>query len=459
MSENFSELAVSMPFDKEAEQSLLGSVLVDNQCMDTVSGIVKPDYFYLPAHRAIYSSMLSMFMGGHSAIDPVIIADALVKENLYDLSGGKQYLLQLAQIVPSTANVESYARIVREKYYLRRLIEVSQKIAESASSGEGGADVILDSAEQMIYDIRQGKETNAPTKVSRIIFDDVITKLEKLSGEEKEQYMGIPSGFYNLDKCITGLNKSDFILIGARPAMGKTSFALNLAHNVTMKAKKKCVFFCLEMSKMQLAERLLASQAGINAKKFRTGELTREEWVQLANAAEQFENAELYIDDTSSITVPEIKSRVRKLRDVDMIIVDYLGLIQGSGRTENRVQEVSQITRSLKMLAKDLNIPVVVCAQLSRGTEGRGKSHRPQLADLRESGSIEQDADIVMFLYREAYYDNERSAEEQEEIDNSLTELIVAKNRHGETGTIKLAFDSEFTRFRAVEEDYGTARS
>lgn len=459
MSENFSELAFSMPFDKEAEQSLLGSVLVDNQCMDTVSGIVKPDYFYLPAHRAIYSSMLSMFMGGHSAIDPVIIADALVKENLYDLSGGKQYLLQLAQIVPSTANVESYARIVREKYYLRRLIEVSQKIAESASSGEGGADVILDSAEQMIYDIRQGKETNAPTKVSRIIFDDVITKLEKLSGEEKEQYMGIPSGFYNLDKCITGLNKSDFILIGARPAMGKTSFALNLAHNVTMKAKKKCVFFCLEMSKMQLAERLLASQAGINAKKFRTGELTREEWVQLANAAEQFENAELYIDDTSSITVPEIKSRVRKLRDVDMIIVDYLGLIQGSGRTENRVQEVSQITRSLKMLAKDLNIPVVVCAQLSRGTEGRGKSHRPQLADLRESGSIEQDADIVMFLYREAYYDNERSAEEQEEIDNSLTELIVAKNRHGETGTIKLAFDSEFTRFRAVDEDYGTARS
>ncbi len=459
MSEYFSELAVSMPFNKEAEQSLLGSVLVDNQCMDTVSGIVKPDYFYLPAHRAIYSSMLSMFMGGHSAIDPVIIADALVKENLYDLSGGKQYLLQLAQIVPSTANVESYARIVREKYYLRRLIEVSQKIAESASSGEGGADVILDSAEQMIYDIRQGKETNAPTKVSRIIFDDVITKLEKLSGEEKEQYMGIPSGFYNLDKCITGLNKSDFILIGARPAMGKTSFALNLAHNVTMKAKKKCVFFCLEMSKMQLAERLLASQAGINAKKFRTGELTREEWVQLANAAEQFENAELYIDDTSSITVPEIKSRVRKLRDVDMIIVDYLGLIQGSGRTENRVQEVSQITRSLKMLAKDLNIPVVVCAQLSRGTEGRGKSHRPQLADLRESGSIEQDADIVMFLYREAYYDNERSAEEQEEIDNSLTELIVAKNRHGETGTIKLAFDSEFTRFRAVDEDYGTARS
>lgn len=459
MSNDFNSFAVSMPFDKEAEQSLLGSVLIDNRCMDAVSGLVKPEYFYLPAHQVIYSSMLSMFMGGHSAIDPVIIADALVKEKQYDEAGGKQYLLQLADVVPSTANVESYAKIVREKYYLRQLIEVSQRIAAAASSGEGGAEKILDSAEQMIYDIRQGKETNAPTKISRVIFDDVITKLEKLSGEDKEQYLGIPSGFYNLDRCLTGLNKSDLILIGARPAMGKTSFALNLAHNVTMKAKKKCVFFCLEMSKMQLAERLLSSQAGINAKKFRTGELTREEWVQLANAAEQFETAELYIDDTSAITVPEIKSRVRKLRDVDIIIIDYLGLLQGSGRTENRVQEVSQITRSLKMLAKDLNIPVVVCAQLSRGTEGRGKSHRPQLSDLRESGSIEQDADIVMFLYREKYYENEHSPEEQEEIDDSLTELIVAKNRHGETATIKLAFDAEFTRFRAVEDDYGTTGS
>ena len=240
--------------------------------------------------------------------------------------------------------------------------------------------------------------------------------------------------------------------------MGKTSFALNLAHNVTMKAKKKCVFFCLEMTKMQLAERLLASQAGINAKKFRTGDLTREEWVQLGNAAEMFEDVELYIDDTSSITVPEIKSKVRRLRNVDVIIVDYLGLVQGATKTESRVQEVSQITRSLKMLAKDLSIPVVVCAQLSRATEGRGKSHRPQLADLRESGSIEQDADIVLFLYREKYYENDKN-EDSDEIDNSLTELIVAKNRHGEVGTVKLAFDSEFTRFRAVEEDYGKSYS
>lgn len=457
MEERFEEV-LNMPFDKDAEQAVLGSILIENKCMDVVSGIIKSDYFYLPAHRAIYTSMLTMFMGNNSAIDPVIIADALARENLYDETGGRKYLVQLAESVPSTANVENYANIVREKYYLRRLIEVSRKITDEAMSGQGGADLILDSAEQMIYDIRQGKDTNAPTKVSKVIFDDVITKLEQLSGEDKDKYIGISTGFFNLDKCITGLNKNDLILIGARPAMGKTSFALNLAHNVTMKAKKKCVFFCLEMTKMQLAERLLASQAGINAKKFRTGDLTREEWVQLGNAAEMFEDVELYIDDTSSITVPEMKSKVRRLRDVDVIIVDYLGLIQGATKTESRVQEVSQITRSLKMLAKDLSIPVVVCAQLSRATEGRGKSHRPQLADLRESGSIEQDADIVLFLYREKYYENDKN-EDSDEIDNSLTELIVAKNRHGEVGTVKLAFDSEFTRFRAVEEDYGKSYS
>lgn len=457
MEERFDEF-LNMPFDKDAEQAVLGSILVENKCMDVVSGIIKSDYFYLPAHRAIYTSMLTMFMGNNSAIDPVIIADALTRENLYDETGGRKYLVQLAESVPSTANVENYANIVREKYYLRRLIEVSRKITDEALSGQGGADLILDSAEQMIYDIRQGKDTNSPTKVSKVIFDDVITKLEQLSGEDKDKYKGISTGFFNLDKCITGLNKNDLILIGARPAMGKTSFALNLAHNVTMKAKKKCVFFCLEMTKMQLAERLLASQAGINAKKFRTGDLTREEWVQLGNAAEMFEDVELYIDDTSSITVPEIKSKVRRLRNVDVIIVDYLGLVQGATKTESRVQEVSQITRSLKMLAKDLSIPVVVCAQLSRATEGRGKSHRPQLADLRESGSIEQDADIVLFLYREKYYENDKN-EDSDEIDNSLTELIVAKNRHGEVGTVKLAFDSEFTRFRAVEEDYGKSYS
>ena len=275
--------------------------------------------------------------------------------------------------------------------------------------------------------------------------------MKKITGDSKDEYKGIPTGFGILDKYITGLNKSDFILIGARPAMGKTSFALNLAQNVAMGAKKKVVFFSLEMTKEQLAERLLASQAGVASQKFRTGDLTDDEWVRIGNAASSFYDVELYLDDTSSITVPEIKSRVRRLKNVDAIMIDYLGLIQSAGRKENRVQEVSEITRQLKMMAKDLNIPVICCAQLSRGTEGRGKSHKPQLSDLRESGSIEQDADIVMFLYREEYYKNEVDEDKQDEIDESMTELIVAKNRHGQTGTIELSFDKEFTRFRAVD--------
>lgn len=274
-----------------------------------------------------------------------------------------------------------------------------------------------------------------------------------MTGEDKEQFKAIPSGFGMLDKYITGLNKSDFILIGARPAMGKTSFALNLATNITMLAKKKCIFFSLEMTKEQLAERLLSARAGIPSQKLRTGELTDDEWVRLGNAAGDFEDAELYLDDVSSTTVPEIKSKTRRLKNVDVVLIDYLGLIQSATRKENRVQEVSEITRNLKMMAKDLNIPVICCAQLSRGTEGRGKSHKPQLSDLRESGSIEQDADIVMFLYREEYYKNELSDDKQEDIDESSTELIVAKNRHGATGSIEMTFDKEFTRFRCVDKN------
>ncbi len=444
-------LSVSLPYNLEAEQSVLGSILIEPKCIEDVLMHLKPDSFYLPQHQQIFAAMVSMFTGSNGAIDPVLIADVLAKDGVYDLSGGKEYLLQLAQSVPSTANVESYAKIVKEQYYLRTLILVSQEIIEDASSAAGSASSILDSAEQKIYDIRQGKEVNGPSKISDVIVNGVYDKLNKLTGENKEDYKGIPTGFGLLDKYITGLNKSDFILIGARPAMGKTSFALNLAQNVSMIAKKKTVFFSLEMTKEQLAERLLASQAGVTSQKFRTGELTNDEWVRIGNAAGQFKDVELYLDDTSSITVPEIKSRVRRLKNVDVIIIDYLGLVQSATRKENRVQEVSEITRNLKMMAKDLNIPVICCAQLSRGTEGRGKSHKPQLSDLRESGSIEQDADIVMFLYREEYYKNEVSEEKQDEIDDSMTELIVAKNRHGQTGTIELSFDKEFTRFRSVD--------
>lgn len=443
---------MNLPFSMEAEQSVLGAVLLDPDCIESVLMYLKPEHFYLPQHRSIFSAMVTMYAGGTSAIDPVLLTENLIQSGVYDDAGGKAYLMQLGQVVPSTANVEAYAKIVKEKYYMRTLILTSREIIDSAIDGQGDASLLLDAAEQRIYDIRKGRETGAPTKISEVIINQVYDHLNKLTSEDKEQYLGIRTGFSELDKYTTGLNNSDFILIGARPAMGKTSFALNLARNVSLLSKRKTVFFSLEMSKEQLAQRLLASEAGVSSSLLRTGELSKDEWLRLGTAAAVFNDVELYLDDTASITVPEMKSRIRRMRDVQCVIIDYLGLMQSGKRTENRVQEVSDITRSLKMMAKDLNIPIVCCAQLSRGTEGRGKSHRPQLADLRESGSIEQDADIVMFLYREDYYSADKDEAEKEQIDPNITELIISKNRHGAVGTVELHWESEFTRFTTLEK-------
>ncbi len=443
----------TMPVNYDAEQSILGCVLIDADCMEECVAEINADYFYFPQHRAIFGAMMLMYSKSR-AIDPVIIVDTLTKTGQYDTSGGREYLLQLQQAVPSAVNISEYIKIVKEQYYLRTLIDISNEIIGQASSGEAEASVILDNAEQMIYNVRQGKEKNGPTKISEVIVNDVYNKLAQITGEDKDKYKGIPSGFGMLDKYLTGLNKSDLILIGARPAMGKTSFALNLAQNISMGARKKCIVFSLEMTKEQLAERLLSAQAGVESQKLKTGELTNDEWVRLGNAAGQFNDVELYLDDTSSITVPEIKSRIRRMKNVDAIIIDYLGLISSASKKENRVQEVSEITRQLKMMAKDLNIPVICCAQLSRGTEGHGKNHKPQLADLRESGSIEQDADIVLFLYREDYYRNDVAEDKQDDIDANKTELIVAKNRHGATGSIEMTFDKEFTRFRSIDKSH-----
>lgn len=443
----------TMPHSLEAEQSVLGCVLIDADCMEEAVASINADCFYFPQHRAIFSAMMLMYAESR-VIDPVVLVDTLTKSGKYDTAGGREYLLQIKESVPSTVNIGEYIKIVKEQYYLRTLIDVSNEIIGQATSGEAEASKILDNAEQLIYNIKQGREKNGPTKISEVIVNDVYNKLAQITGEDKDKYKGIPSGFGMLDKYLTGLNKSDLILIGARPAMGKTSFALNLAQNISMGARKKCIVFSLEMTKEQLAERLLSAQAGVESQKLKTGELTNDEWVRLGNAAGQFNDVELYLDDTSSITVPEIKSRIRRLKNVDAIIIDYLGLISSATKKENRVQEVSEITRNLKMMAKDLNIPVICCAQLSRGTEGHGKNHKPQLADLRESGSIEQDADIVLFLYREDYYRNDVAEDKQDDIDANKTELIVAKNRHGATGSIEMTFDKEFTRFRSIDKSH-----
>lgn len=360
-------------------------------------------------------------------------------------------------MVPSTANVEMYAKIVREKFYIRTLIKISSETIESAVAQEETADALLDNAEQKIYNIRQGKTTNAPSKLKDIIVNNVYDTLKKITGEDKELYKGYTTGFSDLDKVLTGLNRSDLIIVGARPAMGKTSFALNLARNVAAIGKRKVLFFSLEMTKEQLAMRVLGTEARVSSMKMRNGNISKDEWIRLGTATCALNDCELYFDDTSSITVPEMKAKIRRLGGVECVIIDYLGLIKGSTRAENRVNEVSEITRNLKMMAKDLSIPVVCCAQLSRGTEARGKSHKPQLADLRESGSIEQDADIVMMLYRPDYYkgENDEPADIPEDQDGvNKVQVLVVKNRHGETGTVEFAWDGEHTLFLPLEKNY-----
>ena len=443
---------VSMPYSMEAEQAVLGSILIDPDCMTTVVEYIKSEYFFLPQHKSIFAAMVAIdTLGGR--IDPLIVLEHLKSEGVYDDAGGKQYLFQLAESVPTSRNAEAYAKIVREKFYIRSLITATKDIMTSAANESDSADLLIDSAEQRIYDIRQGKTSNGPSKLSDIIINEVYDKLQKLSGDDKDLYKGYPTGFEDLDRLINGLNKSDLILIGARPAMGKTSLALNLARNTAMMGKKKVLFFSLEMTKEQLAQRVLSTEARIESTKMRTGNISGEEWAKLATATALLSNCELYFDDTSNMTVSEMKSRIRRLRDVDAVFVDYLQLMKSGGRVESRVQEVSEITRNLKLMAKDLNIPVVVLAQLARTTEGRGKSHKPQLSDLRESGSIEQDADIVIMLYRDEYYSGEKD-EQPEEPRPAINEaeFIISKNRHGPTTTVRVAWNGDYTLFSNLEQ-------
>lgn len=446
---------ISMPYSLDAEQAVLGSVLIDPSCMVQVQLHLRPEHFFLPQHEAIFSVMVAIESSG-GKIDPLLVLERLKSEKVFDDASGKNYLFKLAEAVPSTKNVEQYAVIVRDKFYLRSLVKASREIIDDTINTDAETDMLLDSAEQKIYDIRRGKSTQGPSRLSDIIINEVYDKLNKLNSDEKDDYKGIPTGYADLDGLLTGLHKSDLILIGARPAMGKTSFALNIARNISLIGKKKVVFFSLEMSKEQLAQRVLSTEARVHSQKMRTGILEADDWTRLGLATSVLNECELYFDDSSDITVQEMKAKVRRMKNVDCVFIDYLGLVRSAVKKENRVQEVTEITRTLKMMAKDLRIPVVCCAQLSRGTEGRGKSHRPQLSDLRESGSIEQDADIVLMLYRKEYYDAEKRENDDDgdsSVENVVNEVdvIIAKNRHGPTNTVKLVWDSEHTLFVGIE--------
>lgn len=439
-----------VPFSAEAEQSVLGSVLIDPQCMDRLSGNIKPEHFYIQQHQAVYNVMSDMYML-NKAIDPVTVLDELKARGVYDDAGGKAYITQLVQVVPSAANIDAYIGIVKDKYYSRSLMKTAQQIIADIEDGAGSSGQLIERAEQSIYDIRKGRETSGLVHIRDVLRNETIHRIDCLNNEEtRDDFIGIPCGINALDDMLTGLNKSDLIILGARPGMGKTSFALNIARHVALKEKKTVCFFSLEMTRDQLAQRLLSAEACISSEKLRTGKIEGSEWTSLVQATEILSKADLYVDQTTRITVNEMKAKLRRMPKVDLVIVDYLGLMSSTKKTDNQAQLIGDITQNLKNMAKELNVPVICAAQLNRGGEGTDKkNHRPSLSSLRDSGSIEQDADIVLFLYREHYYDTEKNDPEQH-ADEHEAVCIVAKNRHGRTGDVPLYWDGEHTRFTSV---------
>ncbi|HOF68866.1 MAG TPA: replicative DNA helicase [Ruminococcus sp.] len=435
---NFQNTDRELPHSIEAEQSILGAVLADPSTLSIVVEKIKPEYFYSEQHRALYSIILRMFTSG-SAADIITVLNEAEKLHIFDsASEGRRYLANLADILPSTANIESYCRIVAEKYYIRSLSYAARGILQEIQSGEHNAQLLLDSAEQKIYDIRQGRNIQGLIPIGDAI-SEAYDRLGKIAGPDKEKYIGARTGFTYLDAITSGLNKSDLIIIAARPGMGKTSFAMNIATNVARHSDKDVVVFNLEMSREQLATRLLSTEALVDSNCLRNGRTSGDDWVRLATSAGYLSGLPLYIDDTASMTVPQMKAKLRRTKNLGLVIIDYLQLMESTTKSDNRVVVISEITRQLKVMAKELNVPVILLSQLSRSVESR-TDKRPMLSDLRESGSIEQDADIVLFLYRDAYYNKESTRQ-------NISECRVEKNRHGETGTVELIWDGQYTRF------------
>ena len=440
-----------LPYSVEAEQAVLGSIIIDPKCLNDVATSIKAEYFYIPQHREIYATLAEMYELSQT-IDFISLLEKLKRDGVYDEAGGKAYLTQLVQTVPSAANVLTYVAIVRERYTARSLMTAAQDIIKDINDNALDSSRLLDSAEQRIYEIRQGREVTGLTHIKSVIENETYDRLSKMADPEtRADYVGIPCGIGELDRMITGLNKSDLIILGARPGMGKTSFALNIVRNVAVNTGRTVCFFSLEMTRDQLAQRMLSSEAGIKSEKLRTGELDEDEWTRLAQAGDALSKADIYFDETSSITVPEMKAKLRRMKKVDLVVIDYLGLMHSARQIDNRVQEISEISRNLKIMAKDLNVPVLCLSQLSRGPESR-QDKRPMLSDLRESGSIEQDADIVLFIYRPDYYPDAKPDTKNK------AEVIVAKNRHGEIGKVELQWEGQFTTFRSRETRYEEPR-
>lgn len=447
--ETQAEPGLAMPFSLEAEQSVLGAVLLEPSCLATVAEILpKAEYFYAVNNQMIYGAMLEMFTLG-LPVDFITVLEKLKENEEFEEATGKVYLTQLAQIVPSLSNVSVYANIVRDKYDVRTLMQAARHILDDASEGAEDSALLLDMAEQRIYDIRQGKNMKGLQPVREILLE-TFDRLDLLNSPDRDKYKGIPTGIGELDAMITGLNRSDLVVLAARPGVGKTSFGLNIARHASITAKKRVAFFSLEMGREQLVSRLLSGEAVVEGTRLRSGDLSENDWVKLVEAGDILSKAEIYIDDKPDITVQEIKAKLRRLGKVDLVIIDYLQLMNSARRIDNRVNEVADITRNLKVMAKELDIPVIAMSQLRRPTE-RTKDHRPGLSELRDSGSIEQDADIVIFLHREAYNATSEGGEITEDMDVNAAEIIVAKNRHGGTDSIAVHWQPEYMRFTSRE--------
>ncbi len=443
-----------MPVSIEAEQALLGSILIRPEAFSAVAGIIKPEDFYLSEHRHIYEALIRMFMTSQ-VIDTVTLVNALVEQGDRDEAGGIQYLALITGSVPSAANIKDYARIVKDKSTLRRLIGVCEEISTDAYTEGDSVRSIVDSAEQKIFDISHNSETRDFRHI-RDILQNVYRDLE-LKSEGKATDNGVKTGFSKLDRMLVQMSAGDIVIVGARPGMGKTSFAMNIATNVAKSTRKAVCIFSLEMSGEQLVNRILSSEAMVDSYALRSGQIKAEDWENLADVVTSLSGCDMYIDDTSAITTTDMKAKLRRINNLGLVVIDYLGLMQSTTKTDNRAVQVGEISRNLKVMAKDLGVPIICCSQLNRGTESRtAGDKRPSLADLRDSGSIEQDADIVLFLYRDEYYKEIKGTDgvDSDAADAAnIAEVIVAKNRHGSIGNIKMGWIGQFTKFRTLDED------
>ncbi|NQT46432.1 MAG: replicative DNA helicase [Candidatus Omnitrophica bacterium] len=435
------------PQSIESEVGVIGSMLIEEEAIAKVIELLKPSSFYKDAHRKIFASILDIYAKG-GMVDMVTLSEDLRKKNQLDSVGGVSYITSLTTMIPTAASVVHYAKIVREKATLRNLISAATEIASNSYDGAADADTILDKAEQMIFEVTANKvDTNIAS-----LKDIIKGSIEMIDGlyQRKENVTGIPTGFHEIDIMTAGMQPSDLIILAGRPSMGKSALATCIAEHASVIEKIPVAFFSLEMSKEMLVQRMLCSHARVNAHKVRTGFLSQSDWPRLTSAAGRLSAAPLFIDDTPACSALEIRAKARRLKsmhDIQLIIIDYLQLMRGAARSENRQQEISEISRSLKALARELRVPIIAISQLSRAVEQRS-DHRPQLSDLRESGAIEQDADVVALLLREEYY-------APTEENRGLSEIIVAKQRNGPTGSVTLAFLSEYTRFENLSTREG----